>query len=175
MASSILTIPIAVAGKGGKGKPKGEPRYDVLITGDIVGFRENAIYGTQLNGATKTFVKPIEYISPIDGELIVLTDKTYPVGQIAFYKGHQYCRITVYYDMELPYRVIHIFVYDAEVIRYKHGDQKGDIENVYDGVPPYIIVQELVIEEDGNGGSETKATFELPIALEFTIYYDLIE
>jgi len=171
--SSILTIPIAVAGKGGKGKPKGEPRYDVLITGDIVGFRENAIYGTQLNGATKTFVKPIEYDSLIDGERIVLTGKTYPVGQIAFYKGHKYCRISVYYDMELPYRVIHIFIYDAEVIRYKHGDLKGDIKDVYDGVPPYIKVQETKIFGD-NGGSETK-TYELPIPLKFTIHYNLIE
>ena len=164
MVSSVLSISVAFAAKGGK---KGEPRYDVTIFEDIDGFRKDAIYHLQLNGATYTLLKPIEYESPIYGDQVVLTKKTFR-GQIAFYKGHQACRITVRYDPDgETERLIFIYVYDAKVIRYKRGENKGDIADVY--VNDLAIIRETTPDAYPTMWEVYRTT------LTFTIYYDLIE
>jgi len=127
VVSSIMTLPLAIAGKGSKG----EPRYNVEISGNIVGSRYNAIYGTQLNGATFQFDESTTFESRIDPPVIITLQGPY-TGQFAFYQGHQYCRIRITYEGAPRYRIIHIFVYDGEVIRYNKGDQKCDITNIYD-------------------------------------------
>jgi hypothetical protein len=164
MVWSVLLLPVAFAAKGGK---KGEPRYNVIIFDDLEGFRDNAIYGTQLNGATYTFLKPIVYTSPLYHDEVVLTDQTFR-NQIAFYRGHQGCRITVRYNPgEETERLIFIFVYDADVIRYKQGENKHDIADVY--------FEDLAIIRETTSNDYPTMWEALRTTLTFTIYYDLIE